>query len=147
VRRACGLGASSTGVDPNTNMLRLARWITAIRRSTGASFLEGSAEHLPLPDESANVVWSISSVHHWDDRARGLAEAKRVLAPGGRLLLAERRVRQGATVHAGHGLTSEAAADLAREVGTAGFVETRSQIEKAGRRTLVVITARAPGGG
>jgi len=88
-------------------MLSLARAITSMRRVTGVEFLEGSAEALPLPDRSATVLWALSSVHHWVDRGAGLAEAHRVLVPGGWILLAERAVAPGARGHARHGLTSE----------------------------------------
>ena len=79
-----------TGVDPAPSMLHLGRWLTALRRVPNVTFAEGRAESLPLPDASVSVAWALSSVHHWEDRAAGLAEARRVLIPGGRVLLAER---------------------------------------------------------
>ncbi len=145
LRLACRRGATGTGVDPSSQMLRLARRISALRRAHGLSFVEGSAESLPIPDESASVVWALSSLHHWQDRARGLAEARRVLAPCGRLLLAERLVAPGARGHARHGLSSEAAEDVVRAVAQAGFVEVRRDVRTAGHRTLVVVAASAPG--
>src|SRR5271157_5273200 len=78
-------GAAATGVDPDPAMLRLARWITALRRPPDVSWLEGRAKKLPLPDDQATVVWAISSAHHWEDRGAGIGEAWRVLAPDGRL--------------------------------------------------------------
>jgi ubiquinone/menaquinone biosynthesis C-methylase UbiE len=42
------------------------------RSSLLACYLQGGAEALPLPDESASVVWSIASVHHWADLDAGL---------------------------------------------------------------------------
>src|SRR5271165_3216634 len=90
VREAARAGASATGVDPSPVMLRLARLISSMRKATRVSWVEGSAERLPLPDGAATVVWAISSVHHWADTVRGLAEIHRVLGPGGRVLLAER---------------------------------------------------------
>jgi ubiquinone/menaquinone biosynthesis C-methylase UbiE len=105
VRHAARRGAAATGIDPDPVMLRLAHWITAIWRSPNVGWLQGSAEELPLPDSQATVAWAISSVHHWEDRSAGLSEAWRVLAPGGRLLLAERTAKAGARGHAAHGLT------------------------------------------
>lgn len=110
----------------------------------GPAFIEGSAEVLPLPDGSASVVWALSSVHHWADQARGLAEARRVLTPGGRLLLAERSVKPDARGHAAHGLTPEGAEQLVHAVEVAGFVNVERQIRTADQRTLVVVTAIAP---
>ena len=100
-------GSTATGIDPSPWKLRFARAITSVRHMPRVTFLAGSAESMPLPEASATVVWSMSSVHHWGDRVRGLAEARRVLAPGGRLLLAERRVKQGARGLRAHGLTAE----------------------------------------
>ena len=79
-------------------MLRLARWITALRRPPDVSWLQGRAEKLPLPDDQATVVWAISSAHRWEDRGTGIGEAWRVLAPGERLVLAERLARLGSRV-------------------------------------------------
>ncbi len=77
VRIAARRAATATGIDPDPAMLRLARWITALRRPPGVSWLEGRAEKLPLPDDQATVVWAISSAHHWEDRGAGIGEAWR----------------------------------------------------------------------
>jgi ubiquinone/menaquinone biosynthesis C-methylase UbiE len=88
-------------------MLRLARILT--RSSLLACYLQGGAEALSLPDESASVVWSIASVHHWADLDAGLrGEARRVLRPAGRLVAIERRTQPGARGHASHGWTDRA---------------------------------------
>ena len=113
VRQAARHADAATGIDPSPVMLRLARQISRIRRSRNVSWAEGKAENLPAPDGQATVAWAISSVHHWDDRAAGLSEASRALAPGGRLVLVERLARPGARGHAAHGLTSGRADDLA----------------------------------
>ena len=99
VREARRRGARVTGVDPAPVMLTLARAVTP--RRDRVTWSSGVAEALPLPDASASVYWSISTVHHWNDVEQGLLEARRVLEPEGRLLVIERRVGQGATGHAG----------------------------------------------
>ncbi|HTZ29400.1 MAG TPA: class I SAM-dependent methyltransferase [Streptosporangiaceae bacterium] len=139
VRHAALLGAAATGIDPDDVMLRLAGWITAVRRRPGVSWVKGRAEKLPLPAEQATVAWAISSVHHWADRAAGLCEVWRVLAPGGRVLLAERLTRPGARGHAAHGLTRDQAEELAAQVAATGFSRVRLEIRQAGRRHLVMI--------
>jgi ubiquinone/menaquinone biosynthesis C-methylase UbiE len=113
VRTAARQCASVTGIDPAPRMLRLGEWITARQHLANVTFRTGRAEALPLPDASATVAWALSSVHHWPDQAAGLAEARRVLAPGGRILLAERQVKPGARGHAAHGLTRAQADRLA----------------------------------
>ncbi len=74
------------GVDPSPELLAIAR-----RRAAGraVTLLEGSAEMLPLDDASVDAVvttWTLCSV---SDAARALAEARRVLRPGGSLLFVE----------------------------------------------------------
>jgi ubiquinone/menaquinone biosynthesis C-methylase UbiE len=139
VRYAAARAATVAGVDPDPVMLRLAQWSTALRRSPNVSWLEGRAEKLPLPDGEATVAWAISSSHHWKDRAAGISEAWRILAPGGRLVLAERLTKPGARGHAAHGLTQDQAEDLARQLAAAGFGQVRRHIAKAGHRTLIII--------
>ncbi len=48
-----------------------------------------SAESLPSESGWATLVLSINAFHHWADPKRGLAEVRRVLAPGGRLVLVD----------------------------------------------------------
>ncbi len=138
-RLAARRGAEATGVDPAPLMLRLARWISLVRRVPRVTWLEGRAEALPLPDGCASVAWALSSVHHWADRTVGLGEIRRVLGPGGRAVLAERLARPGAHGHAAHGLTRDQADDLVREMGAAGFTGAHAEVRPGGRRTLVIV--------
>ena len=54
-----------------------------------ARVVAGSALELPFDDGSFDVVLSIGSIKHWPDMAQGVSECARVLAPGGRLVIAE----------------------------------------------------------
>ena len=139
VRHAARRAAAAVGIDPDPAMLRLAPWSTALRRSPNVGWLEGRAEKLPLPDGEATVAWAISSVHHWEDRGAGISEAWRILAHGGRLVLAERLAKPEARGHATHGLTRDQATDLTRQLTSAGFSQVRLHVAKAGHRTLVII--------
>ena len=139
VRFAAGLGVHVTGVDPASVMLRLARRLTGSR--VGITYVEGAAESLPVPDGVAAVVWTIASVHHWADLAAGLAEVRRVLAPGGRLLAVERHTRPGATGLASHGWTDEQGAAFADLCRAQGFDEVRLDSHKVGRRPVLTVVA------
>lgn len=107
---------------------------------TGVEFRHGTAEAIPLPDGAATLAWSISSAHHWSDRSAAVVELHRVLAPAGRLLIAERLIVDGARGLAAHGLAAERAEEFA-----AGFADV-AVTEHGGRRRYLFLTAtRAPG--
>lgn len=56
---------------------------------TNASFVQGKIEDLPLPDESADVVISNGSINLSGRKSRVLAEAHRILRPGGRACITD----------------------------------------------------------
>lgn len=66
------------GLDPFAGMLALAR-----RNAPGAELVQGGAEAIPFPDVSFDLVVSITSFHHFEDKERALDEVVRVLRPGG----------------------------------------------------------------
>jgi ubiquinone/menaquinone biosynthesis C-methylase UbiE len=143
-RLAARQGAAVIAVDPSPTMLRLARWISSARRAHGLDWRQGRAEALPLADAAATVAWALSTVHHWDDPAAGIAEIHRVLAPGGRVMLAERLVKPGARGHAAHGLAPAQAEALADQMRAAGLTDLQTETRRAGRRTLIVLRASRP---
>jgi demethylmenaquinone methyltransferase/2-methoxy-6-polyprenyl-1,4-benzoquinol methylase len=53
----------------------------------GLETVEADAQRLPFGDETFDAAMMISMLHHVEDRGAALAEAKRVLRPGGRLVL------------------------------------------------------------
>jgi len=54
-------------------------------------FIQGSAENIPLPDKSIDVVINVESCHSYGSVDQFLKEVKRVLKPGGHLLLVDFR--------------------------------------------------------
>ncbi|WP_335998793.1 class I SAM-dependent methyltransferase [Halorientalis halophila] len=66
------------GVDPSPAMLRRAR-------DRGVTPIQGVAESLPLRDDSVSTVVLVTTICFVDDVERTLAEAHRVLGPGGTL--------------------------------------------------------------
>jgi hypothetical protein len=70
-----------------------------------------------------------------------MSEAQRVLRPDGRLVIAERLTRPGAKGHAAHGIGETEAWEVERELAALGFGQVGHQVVRAGRRTLVLVTA------
>lgn len=73
------------GVDMTAEMLELARANAAKAGADNVEFLHGSIEAIPLPDAAVDVVISNCVVNLSPDKPAVLAEAFRVLAPGGRV--------------------------------------------------------------
>jgi ubiquinone/menaquinone biosynthesis C-methylase UbiE len=73
------------GIDAAPAMIEVAGDAAADDR---LRFVVGTAERLPWPAASFDLVVSTTSFDHWADRA-GLAQCARVLAPGGCLVLAD----------------------------------------------------------
>jgi SAM-dependent methyltransferase len=64
-----------------------------------AQALDGTAEAIPLPDDSADAV-TVGQAFHWFDGPKALAEIERVLRPGGALALVwNRRPVESSTLH------------------------------------------------
>lgn len=118
-------------VDPSPTFVDLVR-----RRVTGADIQIGTAEKLPYDDGTFTAIWSIASMHHWEDRDAGLAEQAAKLAPGGRLLLAERLLARP-----GHGITADQTADVIATLNRLGYAGIQTSRHPYGRKTLQVIHA------
>jgi ubiquinone/menaquinone biosynthesis C-methylase UbiE len=73
------------GIDIDAGMLAVARSVTPA--GLEIAWREGSAESLPLEDESFDVALCQMSLQFVDDPRKALAEMHRVLRPGGRILL------------------------------------------------------------
>ena len=79
---------SYTGIDIAGNAVRLANKLHVM---PNLKFIQGSAEDIPMPDNSVDVVLNVESCHGYGSVPKFLSEAKRVLAPGGHLLLVDFR--------------------------------------------------------
>ena len=142
VRLAAARGATVVGVDPATVMLDVARWTT--RSRTGITWQVGSAEALPLPDASADVVWALSTVHHWPDVRGGVAEVARVLRPGGRCLAIEHQADPGAGRHGSHGWTEAQADTFAGMCWDAGLADVDVSTHRGPKRPALAVVAHRP---
>lgn len=82
------------GVDFLAEMVERGRGFAAEAGLGHVEFHQAEMESLPLPDESVDVVLSNGSVNLSARKSRVLAEAHRVLRPGGRLSMADLTIRE-----------------------------------------------------
>ena len=78
-----------TGIDMTQEMLAKARAAAAEMGATNVDFVEGEAERLPFPDASFDVVISNGVIDLVPDKDAVFMELFRVLAPGGRIQVAD----------------------------------------------------------
>ena len=76
--------ARVVGVEPSEKMRKVAE---ANCTHPGVRFLAGSAENIPLDDQSCDVAWLSQIVHHLSDLERAARELRRVVRPSGIVII------------------------------------------------------------
>ena len=84
-----GPTGQAIGLDMTDEMLELARANAADGGVKNAEFVKGYIEDVPLPDSSVDVVISNCVINLAADKRKVLAEAARVLRPGGRFAVSD----------------------------------------------------------
>ncbi len=118
-------GGRAYGLDGSPDMIILARENAAAAGVAGAEFLQGHIEDVPLPDGHVDVVISNCVINLSADKPRALAEAFRVLRPGGRLGISD--------IIADDGLDPARRAEAERQAGCTTGTLTATGYRGAGR--------------
>jgi ArsR family transcriptional regulator len=133
------------GIDRSDEVLERAKLLAQRRHITNVEWKKGDLARLPLRDESVDVAMLSQSLHHASDPERAVAEAMRVLRPGGRLLVLDLREHDQAWVKSRFGdrhlgFSSNALESLLRGAGLAG-VRVHVGASKAGDPFAVLIAS------
>ena len=121
--RRVGASGKAIGLDMTDEMLELARANAAQAGVSNVEFVKGYIEDIPLPDASVDVVISNCVINLAGDKSKVLAEAARVLRPGGRFAVSD--------VIADPGMDEATRADMAAYTGCIAGALTEHEFRSA----------------
>jgi arsenite methyltransferase len=121
--RRVGTSGKAIGLDMTDEMLELARANAADAGVENVEFVKGYMEEIPLADASVDVVISNCVINLAADKRKVLAEAARVLKPGGRFAVSD--------VVADPDMDEATRADMQQWTGCVAGALTRDEFEQA----------------
>jgi SAM-dependent methyltransferase len=136
-------GGLAYGLDGSVDMLALARANAARAGVTNVRFVHGCIEAIPLPDQHVDVIISNCVINLSASKERVLAEAYRVLRPGGRVGISD--------MVAGEGIDLERLTEAEQRAGCISGTLTmrwyRSMLDAAGFDRITITKTHPAGGG
>jgi len=136
-------GGLAYGLDGSADMLALARVNAARANVTNVRFVHGRIEDIPLPDQHVDVIISNCVINLSASKERVLAEAYRVLRPGGRVGISD--------MVGDEGIDLERLTDAERRAGcisgTVTIRQYRNMLEAAGFDGIRITKSHRAGGG
>jgi arsenite methyltransferase len=120
--RRVGPSGKAIGLDMTDEMLELARANAREADVDNVEFVKGYIEELPVPDASVDVIISNCVINLSADKQRVIAEAARVLRPGGRFAVSD--------VIADEDMGDETRRDMAAWTGCIAGALTRREFEE-----------------
>jgi len=132
-------------VDRSNAVLRKARALARRRKVTNVEWRRGHIEDLPLDDASVDVALLSQALHHAAEPGRAIAEAARIVRPGGRVLVLDLRLHDQAWVRerVGDRWLGFGDAALERLMTAAGLAEVKVGVgaRKAGGPFTVLVAS------
>jgi len=124
-----------TAIDRSQDVLARGRALARRRKLNNITWKRGDLEKLPLKDRSMDIALLSQALHHAEQPDRALAEARRILRPGGRVVVLELREHSEAWVRSklGDRWLGFTDADLQTRMTDAGF--TNVIVRVGSRRT------------
>jgi SAM-dependent methyltransferase len=150
--RAVGGTGRVIGVDMSADMVALARDNATKHGTSNVEFRLGEIEHLPLADNSADVLISNCVINLAPDKRAVFADALRVLKPGGRIAISDivalapmpAMLADDVAARCGCVAGAALASELEPMLHSLGFVDVSIEIDPASRD---VLEGWAPGQG
>ncbi len=132
------------GVDSSSRMLELARQRFA-RNGGSVSLRIGELEHLPLADGEADFAVASMALHHLSRPLKGIEEARRVLSPGGLLMVVdfEKHTNESMRKEYGDQWLGFSEEELSGWLGQAGFRIEESAAYPAGAGLTIRMVSAA----
>jgi SAM-dependent methyltransferase len=132
------------GVDMTPEMIARARQIAVESGADNVEFRLGEIEHLPVDQESVDVILSNCVINLSPNKPQVYVEAYRVLSSGGRLAIADivasaplpEAVRTDLSLHAGCVAGAASIAELEAMLTDVGFTEVNIQPIESTRRSI-----------
>ncbi len=147
---AAGWAKRVIAIDRDPEVLQRARTLARKRGITNVTWKRGDIEQLPIEAASVDVALLSQALHQAADPARAVAEAERILRPGGRLLVLELRPHDQAWVKKQLGDQWLGFADeaIARMLRAAGLINVSVQLgarRAGGPFAVTIASGRKPG--
>jgi ArsR family transcriptional regulator len=122
-------------IDRSPEVLARGRDLARRRKVKNIVWRKGDLEHVPIDDASVDVVLLSQALHHAAEPSKALAEARRILRPGGRLIVLDLRAHGEEWVRQrlGDRWLGFSDEELRRLLGEAGFIDVRVRV--GARRT------------